>query len=226
MSYFITGTDTGVGKTLISCALLHILSSQGKRVAGFKPVAAGVDADGMNDDAKALLAASNIPLVYEQVNPYCLREAIAPHIAARRKNVRIELQRIVAAYLGLAAMAEVVIVEGVGGFLVPLNEQQSSADLARELDLQVIMVVGMRLGCLNHALLTVRAFADYRIKCAGWVANVLDADMEALQENIEALRERIAAPLLGVVPHMAEPDVKAVARHLDLRLLESNSTNG
>jgi len=226
MSYFITGTDTGVGKTLISCALLFILSSQGKRVAGFKPVSAGCDADGHNGDANALRVASGIPLTCEQVNPYCFAPAIAPHLAARLSGVSIDLTRINASYREVSGQADEVIVEGVGGFLVPLNEHQNSADLARELDLPVIMVVGMRLGCINHALLTVRAFADYRIKCAGWVANVLDADMQALQENIEALRERIAAPLLGVVPHMAEPDVKAVAQHLDLRLLESNSTNG
>ncbi len=226
MSYFITGTDTGVGKTTVSCALLHGFAEQGKSVAGFKPVAAGYNPDEKNCDAKALLATSTVPLRYEQVNPYCLREAIAPHIAAARENVHIELPRIVAAYRELASQADVVIVEGVGGFLVPLNELQNSADLARDFGLPVIVVVGIRLGCLNHALLTVRAIADYRLKCAGWVANAQHADMEALQENIDTLRERIAAPLLGVVPRMAEPDVKAVARHLDLRLLECNSTNG
>ena len=219
MSYFITGTDTGVGKTLVSCALLHGFAAQGRRVAGFKPVAAGVDADGMNDDAKALLAASNVPLRYEQVNPYCLREAIAPHIAAKRENVRIELSRIITAYRELAAQAEVVIVEGAGGFRVPLNEAQDSADLARELGLPVIVVVGMRLGCLNHALLTVQAIAAGGLQCAGWVANVLDADMPVLQENIGALKARISAPLLGVVPYMAEPDAKRAAGFLDLGLL-------
>jgi len=226
MSYFITGTDTGVGKTIISCALLHIFSSQGKRVAGFKPVSAGCDEDGHNDDAKNLRAASAMPLTCEQVNPYCFAPAIAPHIAARNSGLRIDLARILASYRELAGRTDEVIVEGAGGFLVPLNEQQNSADLARELDLPVIVVVGMRLGCLNHALLTVRAIADYRLKCAGWVANLPDADMEALQENIEALRERIAAPLLGMVPHMAEPDAKVVARHIDISLLERNSTNG
>jgi len=230
MSFFITGTDTGVGKTLVSCALLQAFAAQGKIVAGFKPVAAGVDADGMNDDAKALRAVSTLPLSYEQVNPYCLREAIAPHIAAKNEGVRIELPRILAAYRELAGRADEVIVEGAGGFLVPLNDKQNTADLAKELTLPVIVVVGMRLGCLNHALLTVRAISEYQLKCAGWVANVIDGttrrceasgteDMPALQENIEVLRERIKAPLLGVVPWMAKPDAKVAAKSLDLGVL-------
>lgn len=225
MSYFITGTDTGVGKTLISCALLHAFAAQGRRVAGFKPVAAGCDEDGHNDDAKALRAASSVQLTYGQVNPYCFRYAIAPHIAARRSGVRIELSRILAAYRELVGQVDLVVVEGAGGFGVPLNDRQSSADLAKELDLPVIVVVGMRLGCINHALLTLRAIADYRLECAGWVANVLDEKMPALQENIEALRERIAAPLLGMVPHQTAPDAKVVARHLDLSLLKRDRTN-
>lgn len=226
MSYFVTGTDTGVGKTLISCALLFALAAQGKRVAGFKPVAAGCNEDGHNEDANALRAASGMPLSYVQTNPYCFHHAVAPHIAARHSGVRIELSRILTSYRELAGQADEVIVEGAGGFLVPLNEQQNSADLAKGLNLPVIVVVGMRLGCINHALLTLRAIADYQLECAGWVANVLDADMGALQENIEALRERIAAPLLGVVPHMAAPDAMAVAQYLDLNLLECDSTNG
>ena len=223
MSYFITGTDTGVGKTLVSSALLHGLALQGKQVAGFKPVAAGVDADGKNDDAKALRVASTVSLNYEQVNLYCLREAIAPHIAARKEGVTIALPRIVAAYHAIAEQADVVIVEGAGGFIVPLNDTQTSADLAKELGLPIIVIVGMQLGCLNHALLTVRAIDEYGLKCAGWVANVVVDEMPALQENIAALRERIAAPLLGVVPFMVEADVKAVVRYLDLEVLGSNS---
>jgi len=224
MSYFITGTDTGVGKTLISCALLQAFSAQGKSVAGFKPVAAGCDEDGHNEDAKALRAASTMQLSCEQVNPYCLRDAIAPHLAAQNGGVRIELARILAAYRELAAQSDEVIVEGAGGFLVPLNDRQTGADLAKELDLPVIVVVGMRLGCINHALLTVRAIADYQLECAGWVANVPDAEMPALQENIGALRERIAAPLLGVVPQMAEPDARAAAGFLDLGLLKQGDS--
>lgn len=225
MSYFVTGTDTGVGKTLVSCALLHAFAVRGKRMAGFKPVAAGCGEDEHNDDANALRAASSIPLTYGQVNPYCFRHAIAPHIAARHSGVRIELSRILASYRELAGQADEVIVEGAGGFCVPLNDKQDSADLAQALDLPVIVVVGMRLGCINHALLTLRAIADCRLECAGWVANVLDEEMPALQENVEALRERIAAPLLGVVPHQATPDAAVVARQLDLAALMRDQSN-
>ncbi len=221
MSYLVTGTDTGVGKTLVSCALLHAFGERGRRVAGFKPVAAGCDEDGHNDDAKALRAASTLGLSYEQVNPYCLGEAVAPHLAARNEGVNIELGRILAAYRELALQADNVIVEGVGGFCVPLNDTQTAADLARQLNLPVILVVGMRLGCINHSLLTVRAIADYQLKCAGWVANVLDDKMPALQDNIGALRERIAAPLLGVIPRQATPDAAIAAKYLNLRLLDT-----
>ncbi len=221
MSYFVTGTDTGVGKTLVSCALLHAFAAKGERVAGFKPVAAGCDEDGLNDDAKTLLAASTLPLTYAQVNPYCFRDAIAPHLAARNEGARIELTRILDSYRELAGMAEEVIVEGAGGFLVPLNAMQTSADLAKELNLPVILVVGMRLGCLNHALLTLRAIVDYQLECAGWVANVIDDKAPALQENIGALRERIAAPLLGVIPWQAQPDARKAAAQLNVGLLEN-----
>jgi len=226
VSYFITGTDTGVGKTLVSCALLHGLAAQGKRVVGFKPVAAGCDGEDLNEDARALRAASSIQAAYGQINPYCFPHAIAPHLAARHAGVRIEFGRILASYRELAAQADEVIVEGVGGFCVPLNAQQDSADLAAELSLPVILVVGMRLGCLNHALLTLRAIAAHQLECAGWVANVLDETMPALQENIDALRERIEAPLLGIVPFMRAPDAKDAAQLLDLNLLECNLANG
>jgi dethiobiotin synthetase len=219
MSYFVTGTDTGVGKTLVSCALLHAFAAQGMRVAGFKPVAAGCDDDNHNEDAKRLRAASTVQATYGQINPYCFPHPVAPHIAARHAGVRIDFSRILASYRELAGQTDEVIVEGAGGFCVPLNEKLDSADLVKQLDLPVILVVGMRLGCINHALLTVRAIADYQLECAGWVANVLDADMPALQENIEALRERIAAPLLGVIPYQAQPDVQVAAAHLQLELL-------
>lgn len=222
MSYFITGTDTGVGKTLISCALLHALAQQGLNVAGFKPVAAGCDEDDHNADALALRAKSTVQLTYGQINPYCFVPALAPHIAARFTGVRIELSRIMNSYRELAGQTDEVIVEGAGGFLVPLNEKQDGADLAKELGLPVIVVVGMRLGCLNHALLTVRAIAESGLECAGWVANAVEPGMPALKENIEALQSRIDAPLLGVVPHMAKPDVHAAAQHLDVTLLTKN----
>jgi dethiobiotin synthetase len=225
MSFYITGTDTGVGKTLVSCALLHAFAARDMRAVGFKPVAAGCDEDEHNDDAKALRAASAIQVTYGQVNPYCFRHAVAPHIAAFNSGVRIELSRILTSYRELAGQSDMVIVEGAGGFLVPLNDKQDSADLARELSLPVIVVVGMRLGCLNHALLTMRVIADYGLECAGWVANVLDYGMPELQQNIEALRRRVAAPLLGVIPYQTEPDARAVAGMLDIALLTKDDAH-
>jgi dethiobiotin synthetase len=226
MSYFVTGTDTGVGKTLVSCALLHAFSAQGKRVAGFKPVAAGCDDDDHNEDARLLRAASTVQAAYGQINPYCFHHPIAPHLAARHAGASIEFPRIMASYRELAGQADEVIAEGAGGFCVPLNDRQTSADLARQLGLPVILVVGMRLGCLNHALLTMHAIAHYQLECAGWVANVLDAGMPALQENIQALRERIAAPLLGVIPCQPQPDARVAAAHLHLEMLEKKEAHG
>jgi dethiobiotin synthetase len=219
MSYFVTGTDTGVGKTLVSCALLHAFAAQDKLVVGFKPVAAGCDENDRNDDAEKLRAASNVMAAYGQINPYCFVAPIAPHLAARHSGVRIHLPRILTSFRELVSQADEVIVEGAGGFLVPLNEKQDSSDLARELALPIIVVVGMRLGCINHALLTMRVIDDCGLQCAGWVANVLDAEMPALQENIEALQQRIAAPLLGVVLYQTKIDAHAVAGMLDMSLL-------
>ncbi|MFA6902958.1 MAG: dethiobiotin synthase [Gallionellaceae bacterium] len=219
MNYFVTGTDTGVGKTLISCALLYAFAAQGKRVVGMKPVAAGCDDDGLNEDVKKLRAATNILASLGQINPYSFLHPVAPHIAARNAGVQINLQRILESYNELASQADVVIVEGAGGFQVPLNNTEDSADLAVALGLPVILVVGMRLGCLNHALLTMRAISACGLKCAGWIANVTDAEMAVLDDNIHALRQRIDAPLLAVVPYQASPDARTIAAQLDLALL-------
>lgn len=219
MSYFITGTDTNVGKTLISCALLYGLAARGKRVAGMKPVAAGCAVGGQHEDIRQLCAASNVPASDELINPYCFGPAVAPHLAAQLTGVSINFDLIREAFSELASQADMVIVEGAGGLLVPMSATQDSADLMRELSLPVILVVGMRLGCLNHALLTVEAIAARGLALAGWVANVLDADMAMLDENIAALKQRIGAPLLGVVPHMAQPDARKAAGCLDLGLL-------
>lgn len=225
MSYFVTGTDTGVGKTLISCALLRGFAARGIRAVGMKPVAAGCDADGHNEDALQLRAAGNVAADYGQINPYCFVPAIAPHLAAQHHGVTIRFSRIAQCYRDLAAKADVVIVEGAGGFRVPLNNEQDSADLIKGLALPVIMVVGMRLGCLNHALLTVEAIAARGLVLAGWVANVLDADMPVLQQNVDTLQQRIAAPLLGIVPHMPRPDARVAAASLDLERLYNTAVN-
>ena len=225
MSYFITGTDTGVGKTLISCALLHGFAAQGKSVVGMKPVAAGCADGGQHEDVRQLRAASNVLASGGQINPYCFMQAVAPLLAAQFTGVSINFARIAESFSELNAQADVVIVEGVGGFRVPLNPEQDSADLAAQLELPVILVVGMRLGCLNHALLTAEAIAARDLTLAGWVANVLDADMAMLNENIAALRQRIGAPLLGVVPCQAQPDAREVATHLDMALLEQTGVS-
>ncbi len=219
MNYFVTGTDTDVGKTLISCALLHAFSAQGHRVIGMKPVAAGGCDDDRSGDAEKLRAASNLQASFGQINPYCFAHAVSPHLAARFVGVSINLDRIAQSYAELAAQADVVIVEGAGGFRVPLNDHQDTADLALRLELPVILVVGMRLGCINHALLTAEAIAACGLKLAGWVANSVDANMAMRDENIATLKLRIKAPLLGVVPHQALPDAKEVAKELDLQSL-------
>jgi len=224
MSYFVTGTDTNVGKTLISCALLHGFAVQGKKAVGMKPVAAGVGEDGMHEDVRMMRAAGNVTASLEQVNPYCFAAGIAPHLAAQSKGVIIDLERIVVSYAGLAAQADEVIVEGVGGFMVPLNGEQNSADLAARLALPLIMVVGMRLGCLNHALLTIEAIAARGLTLAGWVANVLDENMPMRAENIKALQQRIGAPLLGVVPYQQQPDAREVAGCLNLKFLSNSKS--
>ena len=220
MSYFITGTDTGVGKTLVSCALLYGFAAQGKSVVGMKPVAAGCDDNDQNEDVMQLRAASNVLASKGQINPYCFVQAVAPHLAAQFVGINISFGRILESFEELNAQADIVIVEGAGGFRVPLNASQDSADLAAQLGLPVILVVGMRLGCLNHALLTIEMIASRGLTLAGWVANVLDANMVMLNGNIAALRQRIHAPLLGVIPHQAQPDAREVASLLNLALLE------
>lgn len=214
---FVTGTDTGVGKTLVTAALLHALGGLGERAVGMKPVAAGAELqDGVwvNEDVAMLRAASGVEAAAERVNPYLFREAIAPHIAAEHKGVRIEIPRIVAAYESLAREADRVLVEGAGGFLVPLGPGRDMADLAVALGLPVLLVVGMRLGCLNHALLTAEAIERRGLTLAGWVANRIDPDMAAYDENLASLAARLRAPLLAEFAHWRTPDPRQAARFL------------
>lgn len=216
--FFITGTDTEVGKTRIACGLLYSLGQRGVHALGMKPVAAGCrcTAEGLrNDDAEHLLAVSAARSDYARVNPYAFQPAIAPHIAARDAGVAIDLGTICRAFRSLADEAECVVVEGVGGFEVPLGEVETGGDLAAALDLPVVLVVGMRLGCLNHALLTHMAIRARGLPCAGWVANGVDPHMARLQENVDTLRLRIDAPLLGVVPSLPSPEPRIIAGHLD-----------
>jgi dethiobiotin synthetase len=213
---FVTGTDTGVGKTLVACALLHALAGRGLRVAGMKPVAAGREPDGTFHDVEALIAASSVRAPREWVNPYAFDPPIAPHIAAARAGVRIDISCIRDAWARLAAMADATVVEGAGGFLVPLNEGEDMARLAAALALPVVLVVGMRLGCLNHALLTAEAIAGRGLAFAGWVANRLHPAMDAFDDNLATLRERLPAQCIGVIPHLQHPSGADAAHYLDL----------
>jgi len=211
--FFITGTDTGVGKTHISTALLTAFNTRGFSTAAMKPVATGCanTAQGLrNDDALLLQQHASLQLSYEQVNPYAFAPAIAPHLAAAQAGQIIDLTRIKRGLDILSAQADAVIVEGVGGWSVPLNADATVAELAYDLGLPVILVVGMRLGCLNHALLTAQSIEQSDLPFAGWIANVIDPAMQCIEENIEALRERIGAPWLGNVswnPHASPIEV-------------------
>ena len=219
--YFVTGTDTGVGKTLIACALLRAFARTGKSVVGMKPVAAGREG-GRLADVEALAYASTVSARAQIVNPYAFEPAIAPHIAADLAGVEIALEPIANAYAELSRSADVVVVEGVGGLLVPLNAAQTGADLAMRLGLPMVLVVGMRLGCLNHALLTRRQLEASGLRCAGWVANCIFPDMPHLDGNIRALEQRLDCPLLGVVPFLREPTPAGVAGLLSFdALIES-----
>ena len=215
-AYFLTGTDTEIGKTFITCALLHRAGLDGLKAAGLKPIAAGTDAAGLNDDVEAIRAASNVELPRAISNPYCFKPAIAPHIAAAEANVRIEFETIRASCNEARQLADLVIIEGVGGFCVPLGSDRSAADLAVELGLPVILVVGMRLGCINHALLTAAAIAARGLRQAGWVANRVDPAMSRFDENLATLQMLLPAPLLGVVPHGPEGGATGAAAFLKL----------
>ena len=220
--FFVTGTDTGVGKTLVACALLHAFAAADRRVVGMKPVAAGAEqgAGGLvNADVRFLRGASSIDAPLALINPYCFMSPVAPHIAAAQAGVTIDLTRIAQAFAQLAASADVVIVEGVGGFCVPLNRDEDAADLARQLGLPVILVVGLRLGCLNHALLTAQAIRGCGLRLAGWVANRIDPAMAVAEENVRALTERLAAPLVAEIEFTAAPDLARIAALLDLSCL-------
>ena len=215
---FITGTDTDVGKTVVACGFLAAANQQGLRTAAIKPVAAGcaVTEQGMtNTDALQLQAAASHKLSYQQINPVALEPAIAPHIAAAEAGLRMSASRLVGYCRGVSLMpVDMVVVEGAGGWRVPINSRETLADVARELECAVIVVVGMRLGCLNHALLTMEAIRRDGLQIAGWVANILDPEMPRLQENIDTLKQCINEPCLGTVPRLVDLSAERVADFL------------
>ena len=217
LSLFVTGTDTGVGKTLVSAALLHTLARHHSRVVGMKPVAAGTECiNGVqaNEDVLALRAASSCAVPPELDNPVLLPDPVSPHIAAARTGVRIDIAHLVACHRALTALADAVVVEGAGGFLVPLSATETGADLAQALSLPVLLVVGLRLGCLNHALLTAEAIRARGLTLAGWVANQVDATMLAQEDNIAFLQQNLQAPLLASIPFQATPNPRALTFNL------------
>ncbi|MCC8397418.1 dethiobiotin synthase [Paraburkholderia sp. MMS20-SJTR3] len=226
LSLFVTGTDTEIGKTFVSSALLRGFVRAGLQAAAMKPVAAGAfELDGVlhNEDADQLDAASSVLLPPAMRTPYLLKEPAAPHIAAALQNVRFDLAHIVECHRQAVQLADVVVVEGVGGFRVPLTATEDTADLAVALKLPVVLVVGMRLGCISHALLTAEAIAARGLRLAGWVANRIDPEMTFPDENIASIRAHLAqaydAPLLGIVPHLNPRSPEQAAEQLDIQRL-------
>jgi dethiobiotin synthetase len=217
---FITGTDTDVGKTVVATGLLQLAADCGLSTAAIKPVAAGcVWSNGslVNDDALHLQAAATLVQSYEAVNPVALEPAIAPHIAAAQAGLRLSVGPLLTHCETVieTAGADVVVVEGAGGWLVPLNDEETLGDLAKSLGLPVVIVVGLKLGCINHALLTERMVESYGLSVAGWVANTINPDMDVYDENVESLKQRLRAPCLGVVPYLSDVSPLIIARHLD-----------
>ncbi|HOY23386.1 MAG TPA: dethiobiotin synthase [Cellvibrio sp.] len=215
---FITGTDTNVGKTLIAAGLLMAAKNKGLTTAALKPVAAGCEKTekGLrNADALLLQSVITQPLVYDQINPYALEAAIAPHIAAQQEKRSLSVDRLSGFCRGVLGSADFTLLEGAGGWRVPLNARETLADLVKNLQLPVIMVVGIRLGCINHALLTFEAIVRDGVPVVGWVANCVDADMPVLQENIDSLCARLPVPCLGVVPFLVDQSPSLVATYFD-----------
>lgn len=213
LGFFVTGTDTDVGKTYIASALVRHFVEQGYKTIGMKPVAAGcvrVNGELRHGDVDALVAASNVQTALSDVNPYAFVPAIAPHIAAEQAGINISLEKIQLAFDCLKSKADVVVVEGAGGFRVPINQQETMADLAIKLNLPVILVVGIRLGCINHALMTAGSIKAAGLNLVGWVANRMDPNMPALEENIATLKAMIKAPCIADVAWNEEPSFSQI----------------
>jgi len=221
--FFVTGTDTEVGKTLVSSGIIQLFVDAGEKVVGMKPVASGSlpTAQGLrSEDAATLIAPSNCEVPYDMLNPYCFEPPIAPHIAALRVGQRIELAKILTAYNELRNTADVVIVEGVGGWMVPIDGCQTMADVAVAMDLPVIMVVGIRLGCINHALLTYASIKASGLEFKGWVANIMDPNVSMVPEILNSIQIKMHEPLLGLVPPMRNVDASQVSQCLAKDLIE------
>jgi len=211
---FITGTDTSVGKTLVACALVRAFRAEGARVAVMKPVASGATptAAGLrNADALALIEATGAPAAYTDVNPYCLELAVSPHIAAKEAGIEVDTSTIRHKFDALAADSDWVVVEGAGGWFAPINDHQTMADLAWALSVPALMVVGLKLGCLNHAQLTRLGVESWGVHLAGWIASAIDPAMMRLEDNLTALERLLGEPALAVVPHLGENAAASLA---------------
>jgi len=204
---FITGTDTGIGKTVVSCLLMDALVNEGEgnKVIGMKPIASGaekINGTLKNDDAMELSKHANVDVPYQLINPYCFEPSIAPHIAAQQSNQQIDLSTIETSYDVLSKEADWIIVEGVGGWSVPVNEKETLADIPSRLNLPVVLVVGMKLGCINHALLTAEVVRKSGNNLIGWIANQIDPEMSAYDENLNTLKEMLGCPMLAQIPYL------------------------
>lgn len=216
-AYFITGTDTEIGKTWVTLALMQAFQDQGKTVVGMKPVASGcsVGDEGLrNSDALQIMQQSSRPPDYVTVNPYAFEEPIAPHIAAARAGVQIDIEKIARHFTSLRQSCEYIFVEGIGGWSVPLGTELMLSDLVKDLDIPVILVVGLRLGCINHTLSSVAVMEAEGIVLKAWVANCIDQNYEEREETVKAIQDRIKKPLLGIIPYMKEFKVAEIAGYL------------
>ena len=224
-AYFVTGTDTGVGKTTVTCALLAAAKAKGLSTLALKPVASGCEETpkGLrNSDALALQAAMTVPLSYPEINPVALPAAMSPHLAAAAASRRLTLTQIAGFCRGgMMHKADLKLVEGAGGWRVPISDRELMSGLPKQLGVPVILVVGIRLGCINHAVLTAEAILKDGVRLAGWVANVVDPDMVALEGSVQTLRTMLPAPCLGVVPWAPEATPEQQAVHLDVAPLVS-----
>ena len=218
--FFITGTDTDVGKTEVAAGLLEVANQKGLRTGAIKPVAAGCEDRGggpQNDDAIKLQALANVELSYQQVNPVSLDLPMAPHIAAQEQGKVLSANRLTGFCRGVSMLPmDFLVIEGAGGWRVPINKRETMADIPKQLNAEVILVVGIRLGCINHALLTAQAIRLDGLKIAGWVANILDTEMLRIDENIDTLKHMLIEPCLGVVPRLSEVTPQQIAAHLTI----------
>jgi len=223
-SFFITGTDTNIGKTAITCSLIAKCIEEGFRAGGMKPVAAGCHIENgymISDDVKKIIEVSNVDLNIKEINPYSFELPIAPHISFKSNEIDIHL---IKKYLrSFENKMDYLFIEGVGGYAVPLTETFTTADLVENLDIPVILVVGMKLGCINHALLTVESILNKKQKLCGWVANRIDGDMLAYEENFSFLKEKIKAPCLGEVPYFKDFDPYKASKFIDINKLNDKA---